>query len=166
MPVYLCQSGAGYSEPWRHGIQVYAAPFPINANATSAVGGGRDSVVLPATTSNEGQWQSMHQQATHAPHREGENAPQSSTSALGRLHQEVQGNAEQRHGGMPIRRVRHAEICLVDDVCTAFGRYWLRLRWPGQREGFAGYIAMGLVGSDENAKPKGMLIFFDKLWTL
>ncbi|GKY98421.1 hypothetical protein MPSEU_000799600 [Mayamaea pseudoterrestris] len=47
--------------------------------------------------------------------------------------------------GHPIRRVRHAEVVLVDDVCVAHERYWLRLRWPGSKGGFAGYIAMGLV---------------------
>jgi hypothetical protein len=41
-----------------------------------------------------------------------------------------------------IRRLRHSEIILVDDVCIAYGRYWLRLRWPGHRGGFAGYVAL------------------------
>lgn len=47
--------------------------------------------------------------------------------------------------GRAIRRVRHAEICIVDDVCVAYQRYWLRLRWPGSKGGFAGYIAMQRV---------------------
>jgi hypothetical protein len=47
--------------------------------------------------------------------------------------------------GTPIRRIRHAEIVLVDDVCIAHGRHWLRLRWPGHKGGFAGYIALGKV---------------------
>lgn len=46
---------------------------------------------------------------------------------------------------MPIRRVRHSEILIVDDVCIQYSRYWLRLRWPGRKGGFAGYIAMGRV---------------------
>ena len=146
MPVYLCQSGAGYSEPWRHGIQVYAAPFPINANASSAGGGGRDSVVLPPTTADAAQWQSTPR---------GEDDQK---DIIAQSQDDGQTGAEQKLAGMPIRRVRHAEIVLVDDVCIAFGRYWLRLRWPGQREGFAGYIAMGQVGSGENAKPKGRFI--------
>lgn len=142
MPVYLCQSGAGYSEPWRHGIQVYAAPFPINATASS---GGRDTVVLPASSSEAGQWlSSTTQQGTTSQSDHPNQAAQHGS----------QPTAEQRLAGMPIRRVRHAEIVLVDDVCVAFGRYWLRLRWPGQRDGFAGYIAMGMVGSEESRKPK------------
>jgi hypothetical protein len=92
MPVYLCQSGAGETEPWRYGIQVYGAPF---------------FYVTTTTTT-----------AQHPP---------------------------------PIRRIRHAEIVLVDDVCIAHERYWLRLRWPGHKGGFAGYIAMGLVSE----QPKG-----------
>lgn len=47
--------------------------------------------------------------------------------------------------GTPIRRIRHAEVVLVDDVCIAYGRHWLRLRWPGHKGGFAGYIALGKV---------------------
>lgn len=144
MPVYLCQSGSGYSEPWRHGIQVYAAPFPINFSGSSTpVGGGRDSVVLPATTTDAGQWQTQAQQQ----------AVQKGDSSTAALSQSQTNTAEQRLTGMPIRRVRHAEVVLVDDVCVAFGRYWLRLRWPGQGEGFAGYIAMGLVGNGVGPKP-------------
>jgi hypothetical protein len=49
-------------------------------------------------------------------------------------------------GDAPIRRIRHAEIVLIDDVCIAFGRHWLRVRWPGNHRAghlhFAGYIAM------------------------
>lgn len=156
MPVYLCQSGSGYSEPWRHGIQVYAAPFPINATSSSSgAGGGRDTVVLPATSSDVAQWQSHPQaqsseQQQQQPGRHSQQTRASSTQA-----QQAQMEAEQRLSGLPIRRVRHAEIVLVDDVCVAFGRYWLRLRWPGQRDGFAGYIAMGLVANDNDPKPKG-----------
>lgn len=147
MPVYLCQSGSGYSEPWRHGIQVYAAPFPINVSGSStSLGGGRDSIVLPATTADAGHWQTQGQQ--QAGQRGGTPAAALSLS-------QTNSTAEQRLAGMPIRRVRHAEVVLVDDVCVAFGRYWLRLRWPGQGEGFAGYIAMGLVGNNVGPKPNG-----------
>ncbi|KAL7565639.1 hypothetical protein ACA910_018998 [Epithemia clementina (nom. ined.)] len=46
------------------------------------------------------------------------------------------------HAPAVIRRIRHAEVVLVDDICISHGRYWLRLRWPGHRGGFAGYIAV------------------------
>jgi hypothetical protein len=54
-----------------------------------------------------------------------------------------------------VRRVRHAEIVLVDDVCIAYGRYWLRLRWPGHKGGFAGYIAMGRIANGGGDWPSG-----------
>lgn len=43
----------------------------------------------------------------------------------------------------PVRRVRHAEVVLVDQVLVAFRRYWLRLRWPGEHGGFGGFVALG-----------------------
>lgn len=43
----------------------------------------------------------------------------------------------------PIRRVRHSEVVLVDEVSLYYGKYWLRLRWPGSRGGVAGYIVLG-----------------------
>lgn len=57
-------------------------------------------------------------------------------------------NRTVRNFGNPIRRIRHAEIVLVDDVCVAYDRYWLRLRWPGKKGGFAGYIALGKVNDE------------------
>ena len=44
----------------------------------------------------------------------------------------------------PLRRLRHAEVVIVDDVCLAFGKYWLRLRWPGHKGGFAGYLPLSV----------------------
>ena len=125
MPVYLCQPGAGASEPWRHGIQVYAAPFAMDD--------------VPAVTSNDSsQWN--HEDAGRPNH-----APASTISRT------ATGSGTLRatnSSGLPIRRVRHAEVVLVDDVCLAFERYWLRLRWPGRRGGFAGYIALGKVSEE------------------
>jgi hypothetical protein len=58
----------------------------------------------------------------------------------------------QQQGGHPIRRIRHAEIVLVDQVSICFGRYWFRLRWPGPRGGVAGFIALGLVPLPEKVQ--------------
>jgi len=41
-----------------------------------------------------------------------------------------------------MRRVRHAEVVLVDRVSFRYQCYWLRLKWPGPQGGFAGYIAL------------------------
>jgi hypothetical protein len=120
MPVYLCQPGAGAEDPWRHGLQVFAAPLALEATQTSRlVGGGRDLMIanwVPPSNKSD---------------KEGEE-PWTSWNSQNSVHP-------------PVRRVRHAEVILVDDVCMAFNRYWLRLRWPGHKGGFAGYIAMGLV---------------------
>jgi hypothetical protein len=138
MPVYLCQSGSGQGEPWRYGIQVYASPFTIDdvgvgsgggdQQHSGPKGGGRDLVVA--------------------------SEPLSSSSTEGRALREVASSAPPPSpivAGSPIRRIRHAEIVLVDDVSIAYGRYWLRLRWPGHTGGFAGYIAMAKV-SDVNKR--------------
>ena len=134
MPVYLCQPGAGQVEPWRHGVQVFSAPCPIDASTSSPSTPTFDLVVasLPDNNNNNNNNNSNNR---------GENA------AAGR-------------GTRPssIRRVRHAELVLVDDVCIAYNRYWLRLRWPGHRGGFAGYIAMRLVG--EKGGPAGEFCCF------
>jgi len=158
MPVYLCQSGLQQGQPWRFGIQVYAAPFPIEESATSSnvatspannetapnprASGGRDLVVatwMPGNsrTNNEGGSTEQNQQQSSASTR---------SSAL------LVGHA--------IRRVRHAEIVLVDDVCIAHDRYWLRLRWPGHKGGFAGYIAMGLVNEQQKISGKWIYEIF------
>lgn len=169
MPVYLCQSGSGFDEPWRHGIQVYAAPFPISHSVATGIGGAvaGGSVATSAdnnagtSSSSSPQWESQQQQQPPANSRfslsRSQQPPAGTPSAPSEQQQQLL--QQQMLAGTPIRRVRHAEIVLVDDVCVAFGRYWLRLRWPGQRAGFAGYIAMGMV-SDARlplSKPSGTL---------
>jgi hypothetical protein len=47
-----------------------------------------------------------------------------------------------QHQPVPIRRIRHSEVILVDDVVFRFSNYWLRLRWPGSRGGFAGFVCL------------------------
>ena len=161
MPVYLCQSGHGYNEPWRHGIQVYAAPFPINPKTgpITQSGGGRDSVVLPPASADVARWHTPQEDQQQQGSSSQQQQQQPSTPQRQQQQQQQQHHAMSHLNGLPILRVRHAEIVLVDDVCVAFGRYWLRLRWPGHknREGFAGYIAMGLVSGDApKSTPKGV----------
>ncbi len=73
-----------------------------------------------------------------------------------------QQHLESLRFGLPVRRIRHAEVVLVDDVCIAYDRHWLRLRWPGKKGGFAGYVALGKVNETsvtrqalERLQPKG-----------
>ena len=168
MPVYLCQSGSGFNEPWRHGIQVYAAPFSIPNAVASGLGGsgatasGSGAVDGTAAAAAASQWEPQQQQQQQQAN------PRFSLARAQQQQQQPGATAaaseqqQQMLAGMPIRRVRHAEIVLVDDVCVAFGRYWLRLRWPGQREGFAGYIAMGVVSDarQQQPKPSGTFLLF------
>jgi hypothetical protein len=135
MPVYLCQPGAGSSEPWRHGIQVYAAPFAMDE--ASLAEGGRDAFVLPASSTEATDWSSSD--------REKKDERTDTTRTSQGSHTPA-GSQQRNVSGLPIRRVRHAEVVLVDDTCVAFDRYWLRLRWPGHKGNFAGYIALGKVG--------------------
>lgn len=53
--------------------------------------------------------------------------------------------------GLPIiRRVRYAEVILVDAVFYKYETCWLRLKWPGPRGGEAGYIALPADVRPEN----------------
>mmetsp|Transcript_30033 Transcript_30033/g.34237 ORF Transcript_30033/g.34237 Transcript_30033/m.34237 type:complete len:648 (-) Transcript_30033:83-2026(-) len=42
----------------------------------------------------------------------------------------------------PMRRIRHSELVLVDDVVFSYQNYWLRLKSPGPTGGFMGYICL------------------------
>lgn len=131
--MYLCKSGFGHTEPWRYGIQVYSSPFSIDEDTTGSgngAGGGRDLVVATSPVD-----------ASHTVGGDARNIAEPTPSRSASI---VTGH--------PIRRVRHAEIVLVDDVCIAYDRYWLRLRWPGHKGGFAGYIAMGKVADVNECK--------------
>jgi hypothetical protein len=50
----------------------------------------------------------------------------------------------------PVRRIRHSEVVLVDQALRAYGRTWLRLRWPGDQGGFGGFVALSNVDHDDN----------------
>lgn len=52
---------------------------------------------------------------------------------------------------LPIRRLRHSEVVLVDEVSVHYNKYWMRLLWPGTRGGVAGYIV--LSGTNSNNVP-------------
>lgn len=135
MPVYVCQSGSHSDEPWRHGIQVYAEPFNIDAEERpeTLFDGGNDLVVGVDTSETKNDLNAKVDRVAHHEHEQ---------------HHYLHGHGHVRVAtGHPIRRVRHSEVVLVDDVCVAYNRYWLRLRWPGHRGGFAGYIAMGHADS-------------------
>lgn len=176
MPIYQCKPGSDSTEPWRHGLPVYALPYPIDSHDAGSVIGRNNSNATQghtktgthaaidinsnyrtnATTSSTAtdSHVQMHQYededtryTTHtlagaqnltASHVN--NTPQNPSSSSS---SQIIGGGIVR--GLPIRRVKHAEIVLVDEISVHYGNYWLRLRWPGDRGGVAGYIALGSV---------------------
>jgi hypothetical protein len=166
MPIYLCKPGRGAEEPWRHGVQVYASPFPLNeylipssaqnrathTNTTVVDEESEDEIISPPshpTTTDLG----------HHPHSSSSStAPDSNNNTSDDRtirHRNTSRSIvsmTQQQGGHPIRRIRHAEIVLVDQVSICFGRYWFRLRWPGPKGGVAGFIALGLVPLPEKVQ--------------
>jgi hypothetical protein len=138
MPVYLCQPpDLPATEPWRRGIQVYAEPF--------------DMVDLPTDSDVDDSPNTIDQQTTGIRNRHNQIIMQQQGETAVSQIIDVTGAGGPVHysssvqSGLEIRRIRHAEVVLVDDVCVAFGRHWLRLRWPGHKGGFAGYVALGKV---------------------
>ena len=138
MPVYLCQPGFGSTDPWKHGIQVYAAPFAIDQDEN--------------TSSNKSCVDSSGDQANGTTSN---NSDVTFTSGSHQISEGDFGGDASSKAGAAIRRVRHSEVVLADDICVAHHRYWLRLRWPGKKGGFAGYIALGKVDDPILTKPDG-----------
>lgn len=153
MPVYLCKPGWSATEPWRHGVQVYARPFPLVQNAR----GGNNYNVNQSSFSNTNREHGSHDisAASRSPtivaeaiSTESNDDQQERIPPSPPRDDEYQShpfvpNSSLVPKGVPIRRVRHAELVLVDEVSIHYGTYWLRLRWPGPRGGVAGYIALG-----------------------
>ena len=179
MPVYLCRpgnrKGQVLEKPWRHHLQVYAAPFEMDAG--TANNNNSDTNTTAATVGDEG---SSHVDVSSTMAVAGSVAATNSSSndnniISGGGSNIVSGNSSVDHpsaatvissplesfggGGTPVRKIRYGEIVLVDDVCVAYGRYWLRLRWPGRRHGgFAGYVALGEVVVDNDGHPKQLAL--------
>lgn len=195
MPVYLCQPGSTSKEPWRHGVEVYDRPAPLdsadlNASAMDSGSGGvagenatgADGKMLaeeaaaaqqrPDTTttddkSNEQQVSSIgittrnqHQQQqrflqNHMTSHDSGSDFSLNESGSGGHYSGTTTTLPANHGGrklqrqplLPapntVRRVRHAEVVLADQALLAYGRYWLRIRWPGEHGGFGGFVALG-----------------------
>ena len=151
MPVYICQAGSNSSEPWRHGLQVYAAPFQLTDLPSGDPRDGVDNVctLAPRTMSStnfavQTQHNNNAMNFNNDPRRQfSANDPDRSNNT-----NRENLNVQPMRFGVPVRRIRHAEVVLVDDVCIAYDRHWLRLRWPGSKGGFAGYVALGKVDEE------------------
>eukprot|EP00934_Nitzschia_sp_Nitz4_P006696 Nitzschia sp. Nitz4//scaffold1_size375055//338367//340604//NITZ4_000336-RA/size375055-augustus-gene-0.696-mRNA-1//1//CDS//3329541225//6686//frame0 len=127
MPLYLCNPGANTTEPWKYGVHVYEAPFEMNDVDSSIV-----------HHAGEGEPPSAQHGSGGGP--SGTTEPGGGHSSFAAT--PARTNLETVHKP-PIRRLRHSEVVIVDDFCIAFNRHWLRLRWPGSKGGFAGYVDLG-----------------------
>lgn len=151
MPAYLCQPGIGSPEPWKHGIQVYGRPFPMDQASSAKSGEAADSSASHSTDAISNPFGSdrMRFGAESSDPINNEN---------------VSGGSSKN--GLTIRRIRHSEVVLADDVCAAFDRYWLRLRWPGKKGGFAGYIELGRIDDPIFTTPGGTFLSFRFFFSL
>lgn len=167
MPLYLCKAGLSKDEPWKHGVQVYSHPFFIEEATSGAVTidasswgglavGANTSVTalvpLPASPRlNDSQGIILSMQNQHLYCFPGRDTNRDLTNI------DCMRTSNLHRSGMAIRRVRHLEVVLVDEVAMCYGRYWLRVRWPGGRGGVAGYIDLGSMShygsSDSVASP-------------
>jgi len=155
MPVYLCKPGWGTVEPWKHGVPVFDQPFPTNDKhkhdhkhkhtTTSELHSGGDVSAATATAIDTGTAASHNNNsaidATNA------QSGSANRSFYTRPVPSFIPPTVTQEGPTPIRRVRHSEAVLVDEVSVHHGKYWLRLRWPGSRGGVAGYIMLGGTNS-------------------
>jgi hypothetical protein len=156
MPVYLCKPGMNSLDPWRHGIPVYAHPFPLRGatgvsnslgkDADMDVGTRRENAEdmatdVPTTTTTTTNTGEPHRLPVGLTREESRTPPSSETSSLtGRPSRHW--TPSETAATSAIRRIRHSEVILVDDVVYQYSNYWLRLRWPGSNGGFAGYVCL------------------------
>ena len=131
MPLYLCRPGTGDIEPWKHGVPVYSKPFRATTGEYGTSTGSISNEMKEATNI---QTQS-HDRTSYNMTNRGDDTTHSDDHRDQNL---VPNTLTQ-----PIRKVRHSELVLVDQVSLHFDRYWLRLRWPGSYGGIAGYILLG-----------------------
>lgn len=168
MPVYLCKPGWGQAEPWKHGVPVYAYPFPLDeTSCATEMCTATDSSALPlrnlSTAARMGS-----RSGANANRRRDTNDADADANANGDTNNPGNSNFDRNtmnalqrpplvpnaryRQPMPIRRMRHSEVVLVDEVSIHYNRYWLRLRWPGSRGGIAGYIVVGGANNASNAR--------------
>jgi hypothetical protein len=164
MPIYLCALGEGKPEPWKHHVHVYSVPFdmdsknpPTDASTTARPPTTITTRVVTDKQPDETSPLRQLSNTVEAGQNTIDNNDLPTTDANPDLPIDSNSHpnwnqADNSHpaapgSSLPVRRIRHAEIVLADDVCIAYDRYWLRLRWPGSKGGFAGYIDMGYTSN-------------------
>lgn len=122
MPIYCCKSGTGTEEPWKHGLPVYAEPFPTQEEDPNIINNNDyDHATDPAAAQASQNINTNRNFYTNVDMNQFDSTAQSPE---------------------PIRKLKHSEIVLVDEVSCYYDRLWLRLCWPGSRGGVAGYILL------------------------
>mmetsp|Transcript_6301 Transcript_6301/g.13211 ORF Transcript_6301/g.13211 Transcript_6301/m.13211 type:complete len:688 (-) Transcript_6301:342-2405(-) len=154
MPIYLCRPGGRFLHSWKATQDVYARPIPLpppggTADRPGDEGGGTSAAhavlaaALPPPAAPDDADADGDADGDAAPAGGRSPAPPRRdavpvvSSALPPPRAVPPRPAEE----VPVRKVRHSEVLLVDNVSVEYGRYWLRLRWPGPEAGFAGYIS-------------------------
>ena len=137
MPVYLCKPGVHKADPWRHGLEVWLAPYGNGNEWDHSI--DHNEGVVEEDHPNDVNSRRSHAGSTACNEVRVNNAAVVARQGEVTPAAVVPGSV----AGYIIRRVRHAEVVLVDEVVIRYGRPWLRLRWPGPRGGFAGYIDLG-----------------------
>jgi hypothetical protein len=136
MPLYLCKPGTGDIEPWKHGVPVYSQP----------IAGTGDNFTSTDSISNELADASNVQSRSYDRTYNMTNRIDRNTTNNGAHNDHTEQYSLQNTRvtqSQAIRKVRHSELVLVDQVSLHFDKYWLRLRWPGSYGGVAGYILLG-----------------------
>ena len=165
MPVYQCKPGSKSKKPWSHGVPVYALPFPFNSKRADGINVTRTEESNFKTTQtltavdnrvNENNFDDTHNYTDNNNEAQDQIHQYEDDDTRYTTHNLADGNAARDLSNpsartalqrAPIRRVKHAEIVLVDEIDIYYGTFWLRLRWPGKRGGVAGYIALGGANS-------------------
>jgi len=143
-------------------VQVYAAPFPMDAiscNVTSSTTSAAN--VMSAIQENDNDNRVTHNsegmrlRSRTLPRTDSNSNSNSNTNTNSPSMRRTSTNRngmtmiDSYNGGIALRRIRHAEVVLVDQISIHYGRFWLRLRFPGPSGGFGGYIALGTVGAND-----------------
>lgn len=161
MPIYLAQPGISTKEPWRHGLQVYDRPFSLDFSPSQP---------QPMEGKSNEKQQRDQNLAQQQQQQVGDDGRSGGGGAIGALRPEMRHDTSISDEGAPdyhllpttataetssstspetiakqpkpVRRIRHAEVVLVDQCLIAYGRYWLRIKWPGSEGGHGGYVAL------------------------
>lgn len=143
-------------EPWRYGFHVYSHPFNIKEDI-SDISSNDDDKNMNDVFRIDGQGPLSHvpssvacrmdknlkNQTCISHHQKPYLCPLYEGKKLEKTYNPSSNNLPS--SGIVIRRIRHSEVVLIDQVTEQYGKLWLRIRWPGVSGSVAGYISLGTV---------------------